>query len=82
MRKCLNELKKQGFSMCNALAAQDSTFKKYFKFKSLYKYEKSVRYAGKSNKDVQLFKMWLEFHLKTGINFLTNLVDCYNMITC
>lgn len=42
MRKGLIELKKQGFSMCNALAAQDSTFTKYFKFKSLYKYEKSV----------------------------------------
>lgn len=40
MRKGLNGLQKQGFSMCNAMAAQDSTFKKYFKFKSLYKYEK------------------------------------------
>lgn len=40
------------------------------------------RYAEKSKKCVQLFKMWLEFHFKTGINFLTNLVDYYNMITC
>lgn len=44
--------------------------------------KKVFRYAGKSNKDVQLFKMWLEFYFKTGINFLTNLVDYYNMITC
>lgn len=44
--------------------------------------KKVFRYAGKSNKGVQLFKMWLEFHFKTGINFLTNLVDYYNMINC
>lgn len=32
--------------------------------------KKVFRYAGKSNKGVQIFKMWLEFHFKTGINFL------------
>lgn len=36
----------------------------------------------KVTKVSQLFKMWLEFHFKTGINFLTNLVDYYNMINC
>lgn len=44
--------------------------------------KKVFRYAGKSIKGVQLFKMWLEFHFKTGIKFLTNLVDYYYMITC
>lgn len=41
--------------------------------------KKVFRYAEKSNKGVQLSKMWLEFHFKTGINFLTNLVDYYNI---
>lgn len=40
-----------------------------------------LRCAEKNKKGVQQFKMWFEFHFKTGINFSTALVDYNTMIT-